>query len=36
MIHPWQSDLTLVSKAELQQEEENHPDLSCHFDDRIE
>lgn len=28
MIHPWQGDLTLVSKAELQQEEENHPGLS--------
>lgn len=28
MIHPWQSNLTLVSKAELQQEEENHPGLS--------
>lgn len=24
MIHPWQNDLTLVSKAELQQEDENH------------
>lgn len=28
MIHPWQSNLTLVSKAELQQEVENHPGLS--------
>lgn len=28
MIHPWQSDLTLLSKAELQEEERNHPGLS--------
>lgn len=28
MIHPWQRDLTLVSKAELQYKEENHPGLS--------
>lgn len=28
MIHPWQSNLTSVSKAELQQEEKNHPGLS--------
>lgn len=28
MIHPSQGDLTLVSKAELQQEEEIHPSLS--------